>query len=297
MDVNPQNLRSIYVSLSTAYNQRFASTSALYSRVAMDVPSGGAKNEYPRLDELPGIREWIGDRQIHDLSAATYEIANKTFEGTVGINRDKIEDDQIGLFTPVAAQLGQTAAEFPDLLTFGLLKRGDSAVCFDGQYFFDTDHPGFNEAGGVISVANMQPGAGPAWYLVDDTNVMRALVYQKRRIFKLTSLDNLNDPEVFKKNRFVWGVDGRCNVGFGMWQLAYMSKATLDAGNYAAARASMGSIRKRNGEVISIRPRLLIVPPSLEAQARAVVLAAINAGGATNVWANTAEVLVVPHLA
>ncbi|MCX5497321.1 Mu-like prophage major head subunit gpT family protein [Kaistia dalseonensis] len=297
MDINPQNLRSIYVSLSTAYNVRFASTTALYKSVAMEVPSGGAKNEYPKLDELPGLREWIGDRQVNDLSAATYEIVNKPFEGTVGINRDKIEDDQIGLFTPIAAQLGQTAAEFPDLLTFGLLKKGDSTVCFDGQYFFDTDHPGFNEAGNVISVSNMQAGAGPAWYLVDDTNVMRAMVYQKRRPFVLTALDDLKNPETFFKNRFVWGVDGRCNVGFGMWQLAYMSKATLDAGNYAAARAAMSSLRKRDGSVISVRPRLLVVPPALEAQALALVKAANNAGGGTNVWVGTAEVLVVPHLA
>lgn len=295
MEVTPQNIRSIFVTLSTLFNKRLSTTPSQYKRVAMDVSSTAAQNEYPKLDDMPGLREWIGDRIIHDLSESTYAIKNKEFEGTIGVDRSKIEDDQIGFYAPIAEQLGLNTAEFPDQLTFGLLKKGDQVLCADGQYFFDTDHPSYNESGGTIAVSNYQAGSGPAWFLIDDSQVLRPLVYQNRRRFALTSLDKPDDPNVFHKKKFLYGVDGRCNVGFGMWQLAFMSRAELNATNYALARAAMTSYRRRDGNVLSVRPRVLAFPGALESQARSLV-AATNAAGATNIWANTVEPLLVPGL-
>lgn len=116
MDINANTLRGIYTALSTAYNVRFDAIAALYNTVAMTVPSTTAMNEYPRMDDLPGFREWIGDRLVHDLSAQTYIVRNREFEKTISIKRSQIEDDQIGIFTPVAGQMGQDAAQFPDSL-------------------------------------------------------------------------------------------------------------------------------------------------------------------------------------
>lgn len=303
MQVTPQNIRAIFTSLSMAFNQRFASTTPLFGRVAMDVSSTGKENEYPKLDELPAFREWTGDRKIHDLSAMTFAIKNKSFEKTIGIDRDDIEDDNIGVFTPVAQQMGQDTAEFPDELTFGLMRQAHQVRCYDGQYFFDTDHPGYNEQGNEISVSNLQAGGAPAWYLVDDSQVLRPFIYQKRRPFVFTSKTALTDDNVFHSKKFIFGVDGRCNVGAGMWQTAFKSQGELNAANYAAARAAMTSVRRRNGSVIAIRPRLLVVPPALEGAARALMtndMISEVVGGApvavSNPWKGTAEVLVVPHL-
>ncbi len=80
MDINPSTLRAVYTGLSTAFNQSFQSVKPFYNMVAMTVPSTTAMNEYPRLDDLPGFREWIGDRVVHDLGGQTYVIRNKTFE-------------------------------------------------------------------------------------------------------------------------------------------------------------------------------------------------------------------------
>lgn len=304
MDVNPQNIRAVSTALSTAFNVRLASTATLYGRIAMTVSSTTSANEYPRLDDLPGLREWVGDRVYHDLSAGSYTIKNRKFEGSFSVDRDKIEDDQIGLYTPAAQQLGQSAAEFPDLLSFSLLKRGDTTRGLDGQNFFDTDHPGFDEDGDETSVSNYQAGAGPAWFLIDDTRVLKPLVFQSRRKFTLTALDQVRDENVFKQDKFLYGVDGRCNVGFSMWQLAFMSKAPLTAENYAAARAAMGSIRRPDGSVIAITPRLLLVPSALESAARVLLtgdMVPMEVSGsivaASNPWKGTAEPLVVPHLA
>src|SRR3989338_7089071 len=86
MDINASTLRGVYTGLSTAYNAQFSTIAPLYGLVAMTVMSSTAQNEYPRLDDLPGIREWIGERYIHRLSAQTYLIRNRSFEGTIAIN-------------------------------------------------------------------------------------------------------------------------------------------------------------------------------------------------------------------
>ncbi|MDL2401257.1 Mu-like prophage major head subunit gpT family protein [Rhizobium mayense] len=297
MDINSSTLRSLFTGLSLAFNARLGSVQTFWNTVAMPVPSSTAMNEYPRLDDLPGIREWIGDRRVHDLSVQTYVIRNRSFENTIGVLRENIEDDQLGVYSNIAAQMGQDAGQFPDLQIFPLLKKGNVTKCYDGQYFFDTDHPGYDENGGATTVSNFTDGAGPAWYLVDDTQVIKPMVWQTRKPFNLVPLQNANDPNVFFNRKFIFGVDGRCNAGFGLWQLAYMSKAALTADNYAAARAAMMSIRKRSGEILNIRPTKLLVPASLEGTARTIVEAALINGGETNVWAKTAEVVVIPYLA
>ncbi len=297
MDINASTLRSIYTGLSTAFNTRFSAVASLYNTVAMDVTSITSANEYPRLDDLPGFREWLGDRIIHDLGGQTYTIKNKTFEKTIAIKREQIEDDQIGIFTPVAAQMGQDAAEFPDTIVWPLFKIGDTVKCYDGQYFFDTDHPGYNEQGGLISVANFTDGAGPAWYLVDDRQVVKPMVYQKRRPFTLTPLQSPDDPNVFFQGKFIWGVDGRSNAGFGLWQTAYKSKATLNEANLTAALTAMRTLRRRDGSILNISPTKLLVPPTLEFTAKKLVAAALVNGGESNVLAGVVQVVVVPYLA
>jgi len=297
MDINASTLRGVFTGLSTAFNARFASTVSQYAVVAMEVNSTTAQNEYPRLDELPGIREWVGDRHVVRLGAQTYVIRNRTFEETVSVPRPAIEDDQIGIYVPVAGQIGQHAAEFPDQLVWTLFRNGETALCYDGQYFFDTDHPGYNEQGGEVSVANFTAGAGPAWYLVDDSQVVKPLVFQKRRPFNFVSYQDEKDANVFFKDEFVWGTSGRCNAGYGMWQTAHKSKAELTPENFAAARTAMQTIRKRDGSVIKLRPTKLIVPPQLEGVARGILEAERNDAGATNIWRATAKVEVVPDLA
>ena len=296
MDINASTLRSIYTGLSTAFNSQLSATATFYNAISMTVPSSTAMNEYPRLDELPGIREWMGDRLIHELQAQTFIIRNRKFEETIGVLRDSIEDDQLGIYVPIAAQMGQNAAAFPDQLVWPLWNQGGATVCYDGQYFFDTDHPGWDANGAETSVSNYIAGAEDAWYLVDDSQVMKPMVWQSRKAFDLKALDSETDENVFMRDKFLYGIDGRCNAGFGMWQMAVKSKAALTPANYAAARTLMRTIRKRNGQILNLNPTKLIVPPSLEVDGRKIVEAALIDGGDSNIWKGTAELMVVPFL-
>ena len=85
----------------------------------------------PRLRGSYNIR-WIGDRVVQNLSVHDYAIKNKSFESTVGIPREAIEDDQYGAYAPLMAQLGQDAAgsrgESDPLVGFGPPGNGQLAA-------------------------------------------------------------------------------------------------------------------------------------------------------------------------
>ena len=104
------------------------------------VTSQGADEKYGFLGAMPGMKEWLGDRQFQTLRAADYTLANKEYESSVNIDKNDIDDDRLGMYGPVLQQLGMEAAHHPDELLLTLITAGESTACFDGQYFFDTDH-------------------------------------------------------------------------------------------------------------------------------------------------------------
>ena len=110
-------------------------------------------------------------------------------------------------------------------------------------------------------------------------------------------MDNPDDPNVFNRKEFQYGVDGRSNVGFGFWQFAWGSKQTLDAAHYATGRAAIMGMKGDYGKPLGLVPDLLVVPPSLEGAGRQILQSQLVNGGESNQWAGTAELLVVPWLA
>lgn len=297
MLLNSTSLRSLYTGFSAAFQGGFDGVSPSWSRVSTLVESTTRQNEYGWLGQMPRVREWIGDRQVNSLGSHTYTIRNRPFELTIGVDRDDIEDDNIGIYAPMFSEMGRAAASFPDELVWPMLGAGFSTNCYDGQFFFDTDHPVLNEAGAEISVSNTGGGAGTAWYLMDVSRALKPIIFQQRKpLTNLIRKDQETDDNVFTKKEFQYGVDGRCNVGFGFWQLAYGSRQTLNPANYGAARAAMMGMRGDFGRPLGIMPGLLVVPPSLESAAKKILNNERAANGETNEWRGTAELLVSPWL-
>lgn len=298
MTPNAAALDALFRSYSTVFNKALAETPSYYRLTSMVVPSATGENQYGWLAALPALREWVGDRVVHQLAIEGFKIVNKTFEATAAVKRTAIEDDQYGVYAPLFDKLGRDAAMHPDELTLGLLKAGFASPCYDKQYFFDADHP-VGGAGDqpVAPVSNFGGGAGTAWFLLDCSQAIKPLVFQERVKPQLDRLDASTNEHVFMKDEVLYGVRTRGNAGYGLWQLAYASKQTLDAASYAAARAAMMEFRRDNGKPLNVRPTHLVVPPSLEAAGLAVVKADRDAAGAANVWAGTAELICTPYVA
>ena len=296
MQINQQNLRAMFTGYSVAFQNAFAGITPDFDQFTMTIPSMNSTEQYGWLGNSTAFREWLGDRVIQNLALHDYSIKNKTFENTVGVNRDAIEDDSYGLFTPLMAQLGQDSAEHPATLIYDLLTNGFTNKSYDGQNFFDTDHPVTNKLGAEVSVSNFQGGSGTSWFLLDTTRVMKPMILQKRKDYNFVSMQNETDDNVFMRKEYVYGVDARLNAGYGLWQLAHASRETLDAASFNEAYAEMMAMQGDRGKKLGIRPKLLVVPPSLRAQALEVVKAERNAAGATNINRDVVDVLVTPWL-
>lgn len=297
MIVNSANLRTLFVGYRAEFQRVLGSTTAMYGRIATTVPSSTKTNEYGWLNQLPRVREWLGDRVVNNLSTSDYTIKNKPWEMTIGVDRDDISDDNIGIYTPLFGEMGRSTATFPDELVFPLLKNGFSTPGYDKQFFFDADHPVLDETGTPQSVSNTGGGAGTPWFLLDVSRALKPIIFQSRKAFDFVAMDAPTDENVFTKKEFRYGVDGRANVGFGFWQMAYGSKQPLDAASYEAARAAMTGLKGDFGRPLGIMPNLLAVPPSLEGAGRRLLQSVLVNGGESNPWAGTAELLVVPWLA
>lgn len=297
MIINRQNLVNLYTGFRTIFNDAFSTAESQFERVAMTVPSSTAQETYAWLGALPRFREWVGERTVQNLSSHDYAIKNRDFENTIGVDRNTIEDDTYGVYRPAVQMLGQESKTHPDELVFPLLSGGLGTKGYDGQYFFDTDHPVRDKDNSEVSVSNFQGGAGTPWFLLDVSKPVKPFIFQKRREYQFVAMDRVDDEGVFMRREFRYGVDARANAGYALWQLAYASQQTLNAANYGGARAAMMSMKADGGKPLNIRPTLLVVPPSLEQAALEVLQAERLANGATNVYRNTAQLLVAPWLA
>ncbi|QCN98908.1 hypothetical protein D3093_26860 (plasmid) [Azospirillum argentinense] len=296
MLINQANLRTLYVGFKTTFQGAFAAVTPRYGVVAMTVPSSTRAEQYGWLDKFPRMREWIGDRQIMNLSGSDYTIKNRDFESTISVDRNDVEDDNLGIYTPVVQEFGRSGASFPDELVWPLLAAGWTTKCYDGQPFFDTDHPVLNEHGREVSYANTDGGSDAPWFLLDDTRAIKPVIYQNRRPTSFVALDSPDDPNVFMKKKFVYGIDCRCNVGFSFPQLAWGSKQPLTPAAYKTARQELTGRKGDFGRPLGIRGTLLVVGPSNEEAARKLLTSDTINGGDSNPWKGTAKLEVVEWL-
>lgn len=95
---------------------------------------------YPWLSQVPQLREWIGSRQAKGFTGNGIEIKNRHFEATIEILLRDLRRDKTGqIRTRINEFSDRGISHFASLLST-LLVNGASSVCYDGQYFFDTDH-------------------------------------------------------------------------------------------------------------------------------------------------------------
>lgn len=95
---------------------------------------------YKWLGQSPAMREWIGGRQAKGFRSDGITIVNKEFEATLEVLVKEMRRDKTGQVMVRVRELAQrTNAHWAKLLS-QLILAAEAAVCYDGQFFFDTDH-------------------------------------------------------------------------------------------------------------------------------------------------------------
>ncbi|EIM3463908.1 Mu-like prophage major head subunit gpT family protein [Escherichia coli] len=249
---------AMITALMTGYRSDFQAGMSMapsqYKKIAMTVPSTSKSNTYGWLGQFPQFREWIGSRVIEKMKAYGYAIVNKTFEGTVAISRDDFEDDNLGIYSPLFQEMGRAAAVQPDELVFAALRDGISAACYDGQNFFDTEHPVYPKV----------DGSGDAQMV---SNMFVAKTGSVGAQAELVAQTKVDEGRAFTDNEFVFGASARRNVGYGFWQMAYMMQSPLTLDALWHGWSAMREFTADGGRKLGIKPTHIVVPTSLEKQA------------------------------
>src|SRR5699024_4574935 len=237
-------------------------------------------------------------RVIQDITNSGYNIVNKKFESTIVVVHVDIDDDNVGIYGPLFEELGRSAAVFPDQLVGELLAAGDKTPCYDGQNFFDAEHPVNSKhdgTGTANKVSNITVGEGPGWYVLDCSRAIKPLIFQERDAVELTAMDKVDDENVFTYDQFRYGTRVRCNVGFGFWQIAHMSKAELNADNLWDVIQKMRAIEGDGGKKLGIKATILVEPPELEKEATRLLERELDAAS-SNELKGRLELMVYDYL-
>ncbi len=311
MILNQQTLRELFVGFSAIWQPlylKLIEKDSDWKKIAMVVPSTTKENLYGWLSRWPKVREWLGDRAFKNLKLNGYRLTNRKFETSLSVTRDDIDDDQMGMY-PMMIRDGWATAVTKFFCTnvFGLLSNGTTNLCFDGTPYFGANHASQTADGTTINQSNLIAGANPAWYLFDTS--LKPLIVQERRSFEFKAVTNLTDSEVFARDEFKFGIDGRYNFGYAFWQGALRSGAVLNQAGFDAAVAQMMGVLDEDGESIGVMPNLLVVGVSNRAAALQSIKASLlpwqttvtgsgtnTVGGNTNYNLDAVEVMVVPWL-
>lgn len=133
---------SLTKGLLTNFFEGFNGTPVNWDKVATKITSTARSEQYGWIGGIPRMREMLGERQAKKLLEHDYTLVNKTYEATIEVDYEDIMDDQTGQYGVQAKNIGEASRLFPDELIFGsLLSGGFTNLCYDSQYFFDTDHP------------------------------------------------------------------------------------------------------------------------------------------------------------
>jgi len=319
MEITPATLGPLFLGFEMVFQRGFDMPPTYWAMISTTAPSTTRSKVYPWLGRTTKFREWLGPRVLEMLEAHGYAIVNKDFENTVGVNRNDIEDDQYGVYTPMFEQLGWDSKVHPDTLIFGGIKSSTvnfdtgsptpEVLGYDGKTFFSKLHP-VGLAGATSAVANIDDGGGsnPFWYIIDASRPIRPFIFQKRKEYTMTRMNAITDEMVFMERVFRFGVDCRVNAGFGLWQLAYASNRDLtNPENYGIARAAMRSIKTDAGLPFGVlsggKNIYLLVPPLLEEAGRQLLHSdfMVGAGASsgvptTNIWKGSADLIVSEYL-
>ena len=129
--------RAVIGSFYAALEQGAAS---YVSALSMKVASDQASETYAWLGQAPAMREWLGGRSAKSLRENSFSITNKDHEATLEVTLQELRRDKTGQLLIRIGELADRTNSYPAKILSNLMIAGEAATCYDGQYFFDTDH-------------------------------------------------------------------------------------------------------------------------------------------------------------
>jgi phage major head subunit gpT-like protein len=162
-----------------------------WREVATLVPSTLDTEKYGWLGQLPQMREFKDERKVKGIAESDYQLTNKLWESTIGVDRRAWDNDQSGTLRPRIMGL---AAEYNRKIeeeVFTCLAKGNATTsygaCYDGLAFFtasthvlgantidnlDTDALAYDKLQGVIAKMAVYKGEADSYLGVKPSHLI-----------------------------------------------------------------------------------------------------------------------------
>ena len=111
-----------------------------FDMLANKVTSDKDSEVYTWLGSAPRMRAWKGGRKPATLGQNEFRVPNLEFEASLEIPTRWLKRDHTGQIRMKIGEMGESAADHKFELISATIDSAPSTVCYDGQYFFDTDH-------------------------------------------------------------------------------------------------------------------------------------------------------------
>lgn len=115
-------------------------------QIANDLPVRGNTAKAKMATRAYGVHEWVDERHKAKIRHYDHEVLVKRWANAITLKIDDLEDEDLNLgqYRTLIAEMGDDFVEhrhklFVDLITSGF--AGSLGLAYDGQFFFDTDHP------------------------------------------------------------------------------------------------------------------------------------------------------------
>jgi len=102
--------------------------------------SDQSSETYSFLGQSPTMRKWVGGRQANSFAGNGITILNDHYESTIEIKKKDARRDKTGQIRARIDEWTDRAQTHWATLISTLIVNGATSLCYDGQYFFDTDH-------------------------------------------------------------------------------------------------------------------------------------------------------------
>jgi phage major head subunit gpT-like protein len=138
------NLRAVSTGYQTVFNKaldQLLKEPSAHQRVATVINTNRAFEEYHWLGDVPAMAAWSGETVFKDVRAESYDLTCVRYSAGIEVNKDTIQDDNLGIVEPRIKGMAQAAASWFNDLVFSQLTLANSALCYDGQALASTAHP------------------------------------------------------------------------------------------------------------------------------------------------------------
>lgn len=176
MEVTQGNMANLFQGLKAMFMTAIEQSKPpeLAERFTLDTSSTGASEEYPTAALLGDLEELLDELAMTNLAEYMQTIRNRRFERGVTIPRDHVEDDNLGMYPGMVAELGRLAVThpwrmLPRVFIAGLVTAWvDAANIWSnahawpgGQVWDNLDQQALNVTGYRIVCQNLMNRLGP----------------------------------------------------------------------------------------------------------------------------------------